>query len=92
MGSSTGGSPHHGVEDGGWGWFILMGASAGQMIYAGMVLNIGVYLVEWQENFSVGAGAVSVISTELSCGAQIGSMIFTEPITNISRLRSYPTL
>ena len=62
------------VADGGWGWLVLVGAFFNRTLFAGIILNSGVYMVEWQESFSVGAGAVSVIATELACGANTGGM------------------
>ena len=54
--------------DGGWGWFVLLATFTSQLLYAGTVPLVGIYLVEWQEYFGVGAGAVSVIATELAMG------------------------
>ena len=44
------------VADGGWGWVVLTGAFLCRTVYAGIVMNSGVYMVEWQEHFSVGGG------------------------------------
>ena len=64
-------TPNQDMLDGGWGWCVLMGSFLGQFLFAGQIFVIGIYLVEFQESFSVGASAVSVIATEVVCAANI---------------------
>ena len=63
---------YHTVADGGWGWLVLIGSFINSILFAGIVLNPGVYMVEWQISFSLGASDVGVVATELICGAHTG--------------------
>lgn len=54
--------------DGGWAWCVLLATFTNQLLYAGTVPLVGIYLVEWQEYFGVGAGSLSFIATELTLG------------------------
>ncbi|XP_030850926.1 monocarboxylate transporter 13 [Strongylocentrotus purpuratus] len=54
--------------DGGWAWCVLLATFTNQLLYAGAVPLVGIYLVEWQEYFGVGAGSLSFIATELTLG------------------------
>ena len=65
--------------DGGWGWFVLVGTFLGEIIYGGTVLNLGVYMVEWQRSFSVGASAVAVVATEVTVGGNAGGIYISSP-------------
>ena len=83
------------VVDGGWGWVVLTGAFLCRAVYAGIVMNSGVYMVEWQESFSVGAGGVSVVATELISGAHAAGIVYKSmylsvislPVTVIPKVR-----
>ena len=64
---------YHAVEDGGWGWFVLVGTFLGEIIYGGTVSNLGVYMVEWQtELLGRGQCTVAVVATEVTVGGHIG--------------------
>ena len=71
---------YHAVKDGGWGWLVLIGAFVNHVIYSGSVVNLGVYMVEWQISFSVGAGAVSIVATEMTVGSHFGGKFLSPPI------------
>ncbi|XP_071485702.1 monocarboxylate transporter 13-like [Diadema antillarum] len=55
------------VPDGGWGWMVVLAGFFCNFLNAGFVQTLGVYLVEWQDHFGVGAGALAAISSEFSC-------------------------
>ena len=66
-------APNKPVADGGWGWIVLIAAFIAQVIYTGTLFNVGIYMVEWRQAFSVGAGAVSVVATVMTCALNIAS-------------------
>ena len=68
--------PYHAVKDGGWGWFVLMGTFLGYTLLGGTVFNLGLYMVEWQRSFSVGASAVAVVATEVTVGGNVGGRFY----------------
>ncbi|XP_045210169.2 monocarboxylate transporter 5-like [Mercenaria mercenaria] len=65
-------------KDGGWAWFVLLGASLEMFLLVGIVKSSGILFVAFQERFSSSSSVTSLLSTVQNiCQSVIALLVMT---------------
>ena len=66
--------------EGNWRYVVLVAAFVSEFLFGGFSYTIGIYLVAWQDDFDVGAGAISVIASEFGVISNFACRYIYQPV------------